>query len=359
MKNFKKSLALLLVVLLLVPMVTACSSYDENYAIFGLWVAGVKVTTRNQADVLGDGTVSYVGDNTSGTLTLKGANITESSDPSAEALIVSAIDHVTICLEGENQLGMGEKAPVNGISAFDLTIQGEGSLAVGARASCIKADTFVVNGGKIDTYIKTADDELTSFIGVGLWAQDLLTVNGGDIQVHYAPAFKAMSYGLYCVKDLTINGGNIKIAQEEAAALGIGIIASEKLTIAGGDIAVFGNDDAMNAKTFAMTGGTVNASAVDLFLAGFDPETGELVFGSDGVCRLVNKAEFSGGSLTLTALERMYPDVPTFYSKDLVLEGMTVLGGDLEAALADNLAEKNVADYQYTDTCICIRKEAS
>ena len=83
MKNFKKSLALLLVALLLVPIFTACSSYDENYAIYELWVAGVKVTTRNQADILGDGTVSFVGDGTSGTLTLNGANIIESSDPNA------------------------------------------------------------------------------------------------------------------------------------------------------------------------------------------------------------------------------------------------------------------------------------
>ena len=62
MKKFKKSLALLFVALLLVPMFTACSSYDENYAIYELWVAGVKVTTRNQADILGDGTVSFVGE---------------------------------------------------------------------------------------------------------------------------------------------------------------------------------------------------------------------------------------------------------------------------------------------------------
>ena len=354
-KKYMISILFLLIALLTMTMFTGCSSYDENYAIYELWVAGVKVTTRNQADILGDGTVSFVGDGTSGTLTLNGTNITESSDPNAEAVIVSTIEHITINLVGENKIGMGEKAPVNGISAFNLMIQGEGSLAVGARASCIKANTLIVDAGNIDTYIKTAEDELASFIGVGLWAQELLTVNGGNIRVHYAPEYTALSYGLYCVQDLTINGGNIEIAQEEAAALGVGIISSEKLTIAGGDIAVYGNDDAMNAKTFAMTGGTVNASAVDLFLAGINPETGEFIFGSDGVCRLVNKAEFSGGSLTLTALERMYPDVPTFFSKDLTLDGMKVSGGDS----ADALAEKDTSTYAYTDTCICIQKEGN
>ena len=353
--KLKKSISLLIVALLLATMFTACNSYDEDYQIYDLWVAGVKVTTRNRADILGDGTVSYVGDGKSGTLTLNGTNIAECSDTEMEALIISTIDNLTLNLVGENKIGMGEKAPVNGISAYDLTIKGEGSLAVGARASCIKADTLTVESGKIDTYIKTAEDEIASFIGVGLWAQELLTINSGDIKVHYAPKFTALSYGLYCVKDLTINGGSIEIKQEDAAALGVGIISSEKLTIAGGNITVYGNDDAMNAKTFAMTGGTVNASAVDLFLAGFDPETGEFVFGSDGVCRLVNKAEFSGGSLTLTALERMNPNVPTFFSKDLATHGMKVSGGDS----ADALTEKDSSTYAYTDTCIRIEKEAN
>ena len=37
------------------------------------------------------------------------------------------------------------------------------------------------------------------------------------------------------------------------------------------------NSRRRNAKYFAMTGGTVNARAVDLFLAGFNPETGDFV----------------------------------------------------------------------------------
>ena len=351
-----KTVLLLVATLMLMTLLIACTpSYDEDYAIYDIWVAGVKVTTRNQADVLGDGTVSYAGNGKSGTLTLSGANITESSYEDAEALIVSTIDHLTINLVGENKIGMGEKAPVNAISGFDMTITGEGSLKVGARASCIKGNKLTVESGKIDTYIKTAEDEIASFVGVGLWAQELLTVNGGDIEVYYSPEYTALSYGLYCVKDLTVNGGNITIKEENASALGVGIISSEKLTVAGGNVNVFGNDDAMNAKYFAMTGGTVNASAVDLFVAGFNPETGELVFNSDGVCRLVYKAEFSGGTLTLTALERMNPDVPTFFSNALVLDGMKVSGGDS----ADALAEKDTSAYIYTDTCIRFEKEVN
>ena len=341
--------------ILICVAITSCTSYDKNYTIYDLWVAGIKVTTRNQTDILGDGTISYVGNDKSGIVTLNGANIEEFSYTDVEAFIVSTIDDLTINLVGENKIGMGDKAPVNGISAYDLTIKGEGSLAIGARASCIKADTLIVESGNIDTYIKTAEDEIASFIGVGFWAQELFTINGGDISVHYAPEFTALSYGLYCVKDLTINGGNIEIKQEEATALGIGIISSEKLTIAGGNISVYGNDDAINAKTFAMTGGTVNASAIDLFLQGFDPSTEQFIFGSDGVCRLVNKAEFSGGLFTLTAIKRMNPEVPTLYSKDITIDGMMVSGGESR----ESLAEKDIPTYTYTDTCIRLEKEVN
>ena len=77
-----KRISLLLIALFLLTMFTACRSYDKDYAIYDLWVAGVKVTTRNQADILGDGTVSYVGDGKSGILTLNGTNIAECSGTS-------------------------------------------------------------------------------------------------------------------------------------------------------------------------------------------------------------------------------------------------------------------------------------
>ena len=51
-----KIASLLIVATLLVTALSACSSYDKGYAIYDLWVAGVKVTTRNRTDILGDGT---------------------------------------------------------------------------------------------------------------------------------------------------------------------------------------------------------------------------------------------------------------------------------------------------------------
>ena len=51
-----KIASLLIAAILLMITFGACSSYDEDYAIYDLWVAGVKVTTRNSADILGAGT---------------------------------------------------------------------------------------------------------------------------------------------------------------------------------------------------------------------------------------------------------------------------------------------------------------
>ena len=158
--------------LLLATMFFACNKYDKHYQIYELWVGGVKVTTRNQSDILGDGAVRYEGDRESGTLVLTNANITETIDPDADAVVVSNIPNLTIKLEGDSKIGLGNNAPVNAIATRNLSVTGEGSLAVGARASCFKADTLLIESGKIDTYIKTADEEVASFLGIALWAQD-------------------------------------------------------------------------------------------------------------------------------------------------------------------------------------------
>ena len=64
LKNTRRSLWL--VFLIQAIWFTSCHSYDKNYAIYELWVNGVKVTTRNQTDILGDGTVRYEGNGQQG-----------------------------------------------------------------------------------------------------------------------------------------------------------------------------------------------------------------------------------------------------------------------------------------------------
>ena len=300
------------ILLLSLAVFSSCRSYDKNYAIYELWVGETKVTTRNQDDILGDGTVSYKGDGLSGVLTLDNASIGDHVVPNSDAAIMSGIPNLTISLVGENSIGMSGKTNVNGIYTRNLKIDGDGSLAVTARASCIKADSLTVVSGKIDTFVETPDNEIASYLGIGLWTQDVMTIQGGDITVHYVSSFSPLSYGLYSVGDINIEGGKITISPEDSQLLAVGLISSETMTISGGEHSIYGLDDAINSKHFVMTGGTVNAQALD--------------FPGDAVCRLVISARFSGGDMTLTSFEKVDPSGPTLFSRDLKTEGMKISG---------------------------------
>ena len=332
------SLARCLAILLLTTGFAACNKYDKHYQIYELWVGGVKVTTRNQSDILGDGTVRYEGNQKAGTITLKNAHIAKTIDPESEAMIVSTIPNLTLQLEGENTIGQGEHTPANGISTYNLTITGEGSLTVDARASCIKADTMRIESGKIDAYIKTPDEEVATFLGVALWAQELLSIQGGDIAVHYTASFSPISYGIYSVKDLEINGGNIHINPDDSQLMAVGLITSGQLTINGGKVSVYGLDDAINAKFTHIAGGEVLAQALDYF--------------ADGVCRLVTKAEITGGVFTISDMQHNPKSVKLF-SNDLHLNGVSIVAGANETSVA----KKEINNYGYTDPYIRIEKE--
>ena len=327
-----------LAIILLTTTFFACNKYDKHYSIYEVWVGGVKVTTRNQSDILGDGTARYEGNQKAGTLTLTNANITETIDPDADAILVSSIKNLTLNLEGDNRIGMGENTPVNAIATSNLTITGDGSLALSGRASCIKADTMVIESGKIDTYIKTADEEVASFLGVALWAQDKMIINGGDIAIHYTASFSPISYGLYSVSELEINGGNIHINPDDSQLMAVGLITSGQLTINGGEVSVYGLDDAINAKFTHIAGGEVLAQSLDYF--------------TDGVCRLVTKAEITGGVFTISDMQHNPKSVKLF-SNDLRLDSVYITAGANETSAV----RKEIDNYGYTDPYIRIEKE--
>ena len=327
-----------LAIILLTTTFFACKKYDKHYVIYEVWVAGVKVTTRNQSDILGDGTARYEGSRESGTLTLTNANILETIDPDADAIIVSEIPNLTLKIEGDNRIGMGENTPVNAVATRNLTIIGDGSLALSGRASCLKADTMIIESGRIDTYIKTADEEVASFLGVALWTQDQMVINGGDISVHYMALFSPLSYGFYSVAGLEINGGTIRISPDDSRFMAVGLITSGQLTINGGAVSVYGLDDAINAKFTHISGGEVLAQSLDYF--------------ADGVCRLVTKAEITGGVLTISDLQHNPKSVKLF-SNDLQLDSVQIIAGANET----NAVRKEIDNYGYTDPYIRIEKE--
>lgn len=336
MKKIKKFFTLLTGIIFTSSLLVSCGNYDDNYKIFDLWVGGVKVTTRNQGDILGDGTVSYVHTEDGGTLTFNNANIEKSFNYDIEACVVTWMDDLKINLIGENKIGLGEKTPVNGITGRNLVIEGEGSLQVGGHGSCIKGDRITINSGKITTKIFKNNEMVQGIMGVGIWAEYLLSVNGGDISVESTASYSPFSYGIYCTEDIKIAGGSINISPETAFQLGVGLIASESIEISGGNLNIYGLDDAINVKKYKQTGGSIVTTAADIFV--------------DGACRLVHKCEILDGYLEINIMQPTI-SYPSLHSLDLTIgDSLSVKGGSTR----ETLEEKDKSAYDFADVLVTI-----
>ncbi|MBQ9294289.1 MAG: leucine-rich repeat domain-containing protein [Bacteroidaceae bacterium] len=134
----------------------------ESYEIF---IAGTQVTSLNQADVLGDGTVSY--DAETNTLTLNGADI----EAEGEGLSTE-IDEVIIKLEGENSIEVPEGFGIYSDASF--TITGPGSLSVTSKFEALNGSFVIEGGAKV-----TADSQTRS----ALWSFYPLAVSGSETVV--------------------------------------------------------------------------------------------------------------------------------------------------------------------------------
>ena len=335
MNKFNKIVTFIFGVGLITSLLSSCSYYDTNYQIFDLWVGGVKVTTRNQSDILGDGTLSYVHEENGGTLTLNNANIEKCATHDVEACVLTWMKNLTIELVGENKVGMGELSPVNGIVAGNLTISGDGILDVGGNGSCIKGDVVTIESGKIITHMFNPNTAAAGIMGVSIWADTNLKITGGEIEVMSTAAYSPFSYGLYSTQNIDIRGGSIKIKQENAFQLGIGLISSGSINISGGNLELYGFDDAMNTKLYSQTGGHIVTSALDIF--------------GDGACRLVEKATIMDGFLSVNIL--MVPSIsyPCLLSKDLTLsDSLTIKGG----SDVSNIEEKDKSSYIFDDVYV-------
>ena len=135
------------------------------FEIYELFIAGTQVTSLNQADVLGDGTVSY--DAETNTLTLNGADI----EAEGEGLSTQ-IDEVIIKLEGENSIEVPEGFGIYSDASF--TITGPGSLSVTSKFEALNGSFVIEGGAKV-----TADSQTRS----ALWSFDPLAVSGSETVV--------------------------------------------------------------------------------------------------------------------------------------------------------------------------------
>ncbi len=178
--------------------------------VYPLWVGGVQVCETNQNDILGDGTASFEGTATNGTLFLSNARITE------------AIEHPGI-----------NTANIWSDRGFDLTIQLAGSNRVESAEStsddyCVWTEANLAITGE-----GTLVAEMTGENGCGIGAYDNLRIDGATVTVSAGDtglsfgntlaisnatvtATGTSSYGIYC----SGMNGRIDIADSVVTATG-------------------------------------------------------------------------------------------------------------------------------------------
>ncbi|MBQ6165066.1 MAG: right-handed parallel beta-helix repeat-containing protein, partial [Clostridia bacterium] len=240
--------------------VTVTSRFYETYKIR---VGGVQVTSKNKADVLGNGSVAYDGTQTEGTLYLTDANITGAyyEGSIAKNIFVNNADlSLTIVLSGENSVSGGHYA--FDIACAGVTLTGEGLLNAHASSEAfyfhrtpLTIDATTVNAEadnsfcmEIGSAALTIRDSSVTAVGGGnmaLDAKDVAIVNSTvDATAGYSYAIygsdsiritdstvTATSQNQYAVyagyEDMTITGSSVTASSEGSC----GIYVNRSLTV--------------------------------------------------------------------------------------------------------------------------------
>ena len=250
----------------------------ENYVIAVtdagipvMYVAGIRVTSENLNDVLGDGTGSVRYDPETGTLTLDDPAI----DPDAHYHPSEVTPYETAYIYAENtSLTIAGKLDLykNGShtnALYGIWVKGAGSsLTISENADLYAYGRPVTGGESHGSYGILCDGSMT-VNGGSLWAYGStsidvkgdLTINGGTVN-----ARNDHEIGIWVGGNLTINAGKVTAVTQRRAAL-----------LARGDITINGGNVTAEAKGFmvheymygiwsshgniAVHGGTVTVSA--------------------------------------------------------------------------------------------------
>ena len=167
---------------------------NKDDSFYGIILAGVKVTRKNQDDILGDGTASY--NEINQVLMLENAEITydkQAADDGVSAIIYSLID-LTVLLTGENKfiVNAGDYVPAvyaaNYLLSKDIVFTGGGSLSIEYQSS--PANAMGIYGEDVTV---EADVTLTMLggeaISNGVYVEGVLTVrNGATLTVNNGAA---------------------------------------------------------------------------------------------------------------------------------------------------------------------------
>lgn len=229
--------------------------------------------TQTKADVFGDGTVSYDAD--TNTLTLNHATLAPTTNPSMAAIYDTRGVGLKIVVKGENKIVHDQAIYItqNG----NLEISGEGSLRVEGSVYAIQGSGNIT----IDQAKVTASTTGSSNAGIHASGSILLR-NKSNVS-----SSAANYHGIYATKGITVenstliassrctNGaysgieassGDITIADSDVrVTANIGGIATAigDITTQNSKVSIISGDAAINGKSVAISGGSVDATALN------------------------------------------------------------------------------------------------
>ena len=267
------SLSFILIALLIhdVYLLDTAMSDQESY---GISVAGIEVTRKNEDDILGDGTVFYDPDNS----TLVFANAEIKTDKS----IINSTTDLGICLIGENKFISTSSGYIVLISAVDyyntkdLYVYGDGSLNIEYLNTCtdsavIQCDDFTVlsnitlttpdctnlsNGIVCDSSFKLLNGATVTVNGSSAKSHVAFRVRGNmlldagtTVNVSIENGYTDLAKGITVSGDLIIgDGASVNVSVKENAAKNIECLRVNGLLEIGSGSVV----SATSAKSYAI-----------------------------------------------------------------------------------------------------------
>lgn len=168
----KRMLSLILCTVLCLLVVTVTAFADDTS--YNIWVNGEQITSANQENVLGNGTVSF--DPVSNTLTLNGATITNAHNDNGKSGAIYAEDDLTVNVIKDSTISLSDSS--NGIYAGrDLTVSGTGNIKVKAGGYGM----FSLSGDAIVSV--DGDVEITAITGVFAYAGSATISGNGNVTI--------------------------------------------------------------------------------------------------------------------------------------------------------------------------------
>ena len=275
-----------------------------------LWVGGLEVTAGGEADVFGDGTVSF--DPLTNTLTLQDCTYTGAGYENA-AIYYGGDKKLTVEVLGTNTFTADtpEADYSYGIYAKgDLVITGGGSLTVTGGDATLRSFGILAEGS-----LEVSNSTLTAIGGGERDSFGAMVTRGhfaSSAATFTASAVERESIGLYIVEELTLHGGFVHATGNESGNGSVGIYATGDLWVNEGRMTGIGN-----RSKFYSYGVAISATGTLTQGSGAVIATGGPVTKDDGSSYgVLGKMETTGFTAVIRGESRAFRDTPTVTAWD-------------------------------------------